>query len=50
VRGDDGVNAIVRAVLALGCSLYIDLVAEGEKAAQLERLKALGRQLGQAFL
>ena len=51
VCAEEGVGAIVGAVLALGRSLNIDVVAEGiETVAQLDRLKAMGCIFGQGFL
>ena len=48
---DEGSNAIVRAVIALGRSLDLRVIAEGvETESQLEQLRALGCEYGQGFL
>ena len=48
---DNEAGAIVRAILALGRSLRLDVTAEGvENAAQLETLRAEGCDLVQGFL
>jgi CheY-like chemotaxis protein len=49
--GDDGCDAIVRAILALARSLGIDVIAEGlERPEQRDRVRALGCRYGQGFL
>jgi EAL domain-containing protein (putative c-di-GMP-specific phosphodiesterase class I) len=49
--GEDGSDAIVRAIVALAASLSIDVIAEGiERPEQRDRLRALGCRYGQGFL
>lgn len=51
MRGQEGDNAIVDAVLHLGRSLGIEVVAEGIETKEQEAiLKALGCEFGQGFL
>ena len=51
MAADHGNDAIVRAVINLGRSLSIGLVAEGvEKESQAERLQLYGCEIGQGFL
>jgi diguanylate cyclase (GGDEF)-like protein/PAS domain S-box-containing protein len=48
---DDGTDAIISAIVALGQSLGLDVIAEGiEHPAQAERLRELGCRYGQGFL
>jgi EAL domain-containing protein (putative c-di-GMP-specific phosphodiesterase class I) len=51
LASEDGRNAVVRTILALGHSLDLEIVAEGvETQDQLDQLKALGCHIGQGYL
>jgi diguanylate cyclase (GGDEF)-like protein/PAS domain S-box-containing protein len=51
VNADEGVHAIISAILALGRSLKIEVVAEGvETHEQLDLLKSMDCRIGQGFL
>ena len=50
VAQDDRAAACVRAMLALGCSLGIDMVAEGVESAEMSAcLAGMGCRFGQGF-
>jgi diguanylate cyclase (GGDEF)-like protein/PAS domain S-box-containing protein len=49
--GEDGSDAIVRAIVALARSLGMDVIAEGlERGEQRDRVRSLGCRYGQGFL